>query len=44
MVVRDSNLVGNIPIKENFTDFTLCQLYIIFHELFGHKKQWKTLV
>jgi hypothetical protein len=39
MVVRDSNLVGNIPIKENFKDFTLCQLYIILHGHFGHKKQ-----
>jgi hypothetical protein len=39
MVVRDSNLVGNIPIKEYFKDFTLCKLYIILHGLFGHQKQ-----
>jgi hypothetical protein len=43
MVVRDSNLVGNIPIKENSKDLTLCQLYIIFHGLFLSSKTMKNI-
>lgn len=41
MVVRDSKLVGNIPINFFFKDFTLCQLYIVLHGLFGYQKNEK---
>jgi hypothetical protein len=35
MVARDSHLVQYTSLKANFKDFTPCQLYVIFHGLFG---------